>query len=54
MFNLMHWLKVKGLHTARRQKEFDKFSLFGLEIKFMLDKKSEQKMVNFIEKKLSI
>ena len=34
--------------------DFDKFSLFGLEIKFMLDKKSEQKMVDFIEKKLSI
>ncbi len=33
---------------------FDKFRLFGVEIQFRLDNKSEQKMFDFIEKRLSI
>ena len=33
---------------------FDKFSLYGLEIQFRLDNQSEYKMFDFIEKRLSI
>ena len=34
--------------------DFDKFSLFGLEIQFSVDSQSEQKIFDFIEKRLSI
>jgi len=34
--------------------DFDNFSLFGLEIRFKVDNQSEQKMFDFIDKRLSI